>query len=131
MLTIHAHNHAHTSCTAGRESASPELQEAALEGLLDLCRCPGFLHAVYLSCDCRVERRCVRGGMAQGLGAALVSLAGETWVMLPALLWQDQDRHRGMDAHALALAPGPSTEIYTLTQDATQSNMQHDGLSLV
>lgn len=43
----------------GKDAASPELQEAALEGLLDLCRCPGFLHAIYLSCDCRVERRCV------------------------------------------------------------------------
>eukprot|EP00775_Hariotina_reticulata_P002969 gene2969-3254_t len=40
----------------GKDTASPEQQEAALEGLLDLCRCPGFLHTVFLSCDCRLER---------------------------------------------------------------------------
>jgi brefeldin A-resistance guanine nucleotide exchange factor 1 len=42
---------------AGKDAASPEQQEAALEGLLDLTRCPGFMHAVFLSCDCRLERR--------------------------------------------------------------------------
>lgn len=47
------------ACPAGKDTASPELQEAALEGLLDLCRCPGFMHAIFLSCDCRVERRWV------------------------------------------------------------------------
>ncbi|WIA18254.1 hypothetical protein OEZ85_009722 [Tetradesmus obliquus] len=40
----------------GKDAASPEQQEAALEGLLDLTRCPGFMHAVFLSCDCRLER---------------------------------------------------------------------------
>ncbi|KAF8061912.1 hypothetical protein HT031_004172 [Scenedesmus sp. PABB004] len=40
----------------GKDTASPEQQEAALEGLLDLARCPGFLHAAFLSCDCRLER---------------------------------------------------------------------------
>jgi len=40
----------------GREAASAAQQEAALEGLLDLCRQPGLLHAAYLACDCRLER---------------------------------------------------------------------------
>jgi hypothetical protein len=49
-----------TAPHAGKDaSAPPELQEAALEGLADLCRCPGFLHTAFLSCDCRLERRCV------------------------------------------------------------------------
>jgi hypothetical protein len=54
--------HSSSSChclvvPAGKDAASPEQQEAALEGLLDLTRCPGFMHAVFLSCDCRLERR--------------------------------------------------------------------------
>jgi hypothetical protein len=32
------------------------LQEAALEGLLDLVRQPGFVHDLFVNCDCRVER---------------------------------------------------------------------------
>lgn len=36
--------------------ASAQVQEAALEGLLDLACTPGFLHAAFASCDCRIER---------------------------------------------------------------------------
>lgn len=45
------------ACVVGKETTSAEQQEAALEGLLDLTRCPGFMHAAFLSCDCRLERR--------------------------------------------------------------------------
>lgn len=41
---------------AGKGVTSVEQQEAALEGLLDLCRQPGFVHDVFANCDCRVER---------------------------------------------------------------------------
>ncbi|MEW5304445.1 MAG: hypothetical protein WDW36_007055 [Sanguina aurantia] len=40
----------------GKGVTSVEQQEAALEGLLDLCRQPGFVHDVFANCDCRVER---------------------------------------------------------------------------
>lgn len=45
------------TAATGKETISAEQQEAALEGLLDLTRCPGFMHAAFLSCDCRLERR--------------------------------------------------------------------------
>ena len=35
-----------------------EQQEAALEGVLDLCRQPGFVHDMFANCDCRCA--CVR-----------------------------------------------------------------------
>lgn len=41
---------------SGKGVTSVEQQEAALEGLLDLCRQPGFVHDVFANCDCRVER---------------------------------------------------------------------------
>ncbi|KFM23960.1 ARF guanine-nucleotide exchange factor GNOM [Auxenochlorella protothecoides] len=40
----------------GRGGAGPERQRVALEGLLDLCRQPGFAAELYLAADCRVER---------------------------------------------------------------------------
>ena len=40
-----------------------EQQEAALEGILDLCRQPGFVHDIFANCDCRcVERGSSSGG---------------------------------------------------------------------
>lgn len=41
---------------AGKNVSSMEQQEGALEGLLDMARQHGFLHAVFLSCDCHLER---------------------------------------------------------------------------
>lgn len=40
----------------GKGVASLEQQEAALEGILDLCRQPGFAHDAFLNCDCRIDR---------------------------------------------------------------------------
>ena len=40
----------------GKGVSVPEQQEAALEGVLDLCRQPGFVHDVFANCDCRIER---------------------------------------------------------------------------
>ncbi len=41
---------------AGKGVTTVEQQEAALEGILDLCRQPGFVHDVFVNCDCRLER---------------------------------------------------------------------------
>lgn len=40
----------------GKGTGAVEQQEAALEGILDLCRQPNFVHAVFLNCDCRLDR---------------------------------------------------------------------------
>lgn len=40
----------------GKGVVTVEQQEAALEGILDLCRQPGFVHDVFVNCDCRLER---------------------------------------------------------------------------
>lgn len=37
----------------GKGVVSLEQQEAALEGVLDLCRQPGFVHDIFVNCDCR------------------------------------------------------------------------------
>ena len=37
----------------GKGVSSLEQQEAALEGLLELIRTPGFIHDVFVNCDCR------------------------------------------------------------------------------
>lgn len=37
----------------GKGVAQTEQQEAALEGVLDLCRQPGFVHDIFVNCDCR------------------------------------------------------------------------------
>ncbi len=38
---------------------SLEQQEVALEGLLDLVRMPGFVHDMFVNCDCRCGARVV------------------------------------------------------------------------
>jgi brefeldin A-resistance guanine nucleotide exchange factor 1 len=38
---------------AGKGLSSLEQQEAALEGILDLVRAPGFVHDIFVNCDCR------------------------------------------------------------------------------
>ncbi len=40
-------------CHAGTGVMSNEQQEVALEGILDLVRTPGFVHDVFVNCDCR------------------------------------------------------------------------------
>eukprot|EP00798_Chlamydomonas_sp_ICE-L_P006642 gene6642-3299_t len=40
----------------GKNMNSIEQQEAALEGVLDMCRQPGFVHDIFANCDCRLER---------------------------------------------------------------------------
>eukprot|EP00884_Botryococcus_braunii_P022699 jgi/Botrbrau1/9112/Bobra.0305s0016.2 len=40
----------------GRGAPRVEHQEAALEGILDLCNQPGFIRDVYVNLDCRIER---------------------------------------------------------------------------
>ena len=40
----------------GKGVYSAEQKEAALEGILDLCRQPGFIHDIFVNCDCRLER---------------------------------------------------------------------------
>lgn len=37
----------------GRTGGTVEQQEAALEGVLDLCRQRGFIQDIFLNCDCR------------------------------------------------------------------------------
>lgn len=47
-----------TACMhAGKGVSTLEQQEAAMEGLLDLVRTPGFVHDVFVNCDCRCARR--------------------------------------------------------------------------
>jgi len=40
----------------GKGVSSLEQQEAALEGILELVRTPGFIHDVFVNCDCRLQR---------------------------------------------------------------------------
>ena len=40
----------------GKGVSTVEQKEAALEGILDLCRQPGFVHDIFVNCDCRLER---------------------------------------------------------------------------
>ncbi|KAF5842997.1 hypothetical protein DUNSADRAFT_3125 [Dunaliella salina] len=40
----------------GKGVSSLEQQEAALEGILELVRTPGFIHDVFVNCDCRMQR---------------------------------------------------------------------------
>lgn len=40
----------------GKGVTTVEQKEAALEGILDLCRQPGFVHDIFVNCDCRLER---------------------------------------------------------------------------
>ncbi|KAJ9530132.1 hypothetical protein QJQ45_023410 [Haematococcus lacustris] len=40
----------------GQGVSGAEQQQAALEGLLDIIHAPGFLHDMFVNCDCRLER---------------------------------------------------------------------------
>lgn len=44
------------STGATSHSAAVELQQAALEGVLDFCTQPSFVRDIYLNLDCRIER---------------------------------------------------------------------------
>lgn len=53
VLPLFKPTYTFADAAAGKGLVSHAQQGAALEGLLDLLRTPGFVHDIYVNCDCR------------------------------------------------------------------------------
>ena len=103
---------------AGKDGAGPEQREAALEGLLDLARRPGFVHAAFLSCDCRLER----SDLLEGLCALAARAAAP------------QAPHAGGGGGGSGVgggARGGSSAALAAAAAAAGGGLQHAGLQLL